>query len=147
MKIMRRFVLVLAVVTLVLAGCGGGSGFVEGTVDNTVALTFKLGMSESDVKHGLHGAPLDTFWYPLSLEEVNPGGECIYYRGVNKSPSKRFTATGSEWMFCFEKNKLAKLLRTCAARWTNVAEFDRYKDAGYSYYKGRYHGNATDCRH
>ena len=49
-------------------------------------------------------------------------------------------------MFCFEKNKLAKLLRTCAAR-RNDAELDRYKKAGYSSYRGQYHGNASDCLH
>jgi hypothetical protein len=122
-----------------LAGCGRGSGFVGGTVDNRVAASMHVGMGEGDAKHGLHGAPLDQL--PSGL-----GGECVYYRGVDKSARNAFTATGKEWMFCFDKNKLTTVLRTCAARW-RFGELDRYKKAGYAYNTARFHGDASDCRH
>jgi hypothetical protein len=124
--------------TLALAGCGG-SGYVDGTVDNRVAGTLSVGMGEATVKGDLHGAPLDTFPF-------NPGGECLYYRGINHSSSKGFTATGNEWEFCFQKKKLTLLLRTCAVGW-RLNELDRYKSAGYHINTARYHGDASDCTH
>lgn len=137
---MRRWVVLgLGLIAVTLAGCGGGSGFVDGTVLNSVAGTMHVGMAESAAKSGLHGAPLDILHLPGS-------GECLYYRGINKRSSTVFYATGNEWEVCFQNNKVVLLLRTCGVGW-KLNELDRYKKAGYKYNMSRFHGNTSDCHH
>jgi hypothetical protein len=134
-----RVWLCLGLVTLLVPGCGGGGhGFVDGTVKNSAAKTMHVGMAEGTVKQDLHGTPLDELPYYA--------GQCVYYRGVDESARHRFTATGSEWMFCFHKDKLSMVLRTCAATW-RLGELDRYKKAGWKYNTAAFHGNGSDCTH
>lgn len=121
----------LAVGALAFAnGCGddsGGTGLVDGTIDNGLAKSMPIGLKQSDTQRTFNGEPLESAPYHRGRTGDD---RCVYYRGVRLHGISYAEATGTVWRLCFNSGALVVREPVCPIGW-KPRELRRYESEHY----------------